>query len=57
MCRKYDLRELHNDRIKKYYDLLKNNITTLPEEFGNPRSDCHAWSSHIMLADSYMKKG
>ncbi len=23
-------------------------LCTLPENFDNPRSDCHAWSSHIL---------
>jgi hypothetical protein len=23
-------------------------LKTLPEEFGNPRSDCHGWGAHLL---------
>ena len=52
MCRKYGLRQLHDERIARFRKLLDQGLTTLPEEFGNPRSDCHAWSSHVLLDDA-----
>ena len=48
-CRKYGLHDLADRRIARFYELLDCGLTTLPEEFNNARSDCHAWSSHILL--------
>jgi len=47
-CRLHGLDDLYAKRMAKYEGLLKEGLTTLPEEFDNPRSDCHAWSSHIL---------
>jgi len=48
-CRKAGLEELFQRRMERYRALLDDGLKTLPEEFDNPRSDCHAWSSHVML--------
>ena len=47
-CRQYGLTDLYEKRMAKYEKLLSEGLTTLPEEFENPRSDCHAWSSHVL---------
>lgn len=47
-CLKEGLGELFGRRMARYEKLLGEGLTTLPEEFENPRSDCHAWSSHIL---------
>lgn len=49
VCREHHFTDLFNKRYAKYQELLSRNLTTLPEEFEAPRSDCHAWSSHVML--------
>ena len=51
MCRIYGLKELEKKRLEKFYKLTEENLVTLPEEFDAPRSDCHAWSSHILLSE------
>ena len=51
MCRRYGLKELERARLAKFYKLQSENLLTLPEEFDAPRSDCHAWSSHILLSE------
>lgn len=33
-------------RLEKWHELSRQNLKTFPENFNNPRSDCHAWSSH-----------
>lgn len=33
-------------RLSKWFALEKQGLRTLPENFENPRSDCHAWSAH-----------
>ena len=48
VCRMKGLDDLYEKRMAKYEALLHEGLTTLPEEFENPRSDCHAWSSHIL---------
>ncbi len=40
--------DLFAARLKKWFDLDRTGLCTLPENFGRPRSDCHAWSSHIL---------
>ena len=47
-CRRCGLDGLAEKRISKWKALQDEGLTTLPEEFQNPRSDCHAWSSHIL---------
>ena len=47
-CRKCRLYDLVEKRLAKWEKLPHEGLTTFPEEFSNPRSDCHAWSSHIL---------
>lgn len=47
-CYRHQLADLFSARFSEWYKLEKLGLKTLPEEFGNPRSDCHAWSSHIL---------
>lgn len=36
------------NRMERWCELTDLGLKTLPEEFTMPRSDCHAWSSHIL---------
>lgn len=47
-CQKYGLDDLLEKRLDRWRMLGEEGLTTFPEEFDNPRSDCHAWSSHIL---------
>lgn len=47
-CRLCGLDDLAEKRIGRWRALQEEGLTTFPEEFENPRSDCHAWSSHIL---------
>ena len=47
-CRKYGKKELFNARLEQWCELENLGLKTLPEEFNFPRSDCHAWSAHIL---------
>lgn len=47
-CQKYGLDDLLEKRLDRWRVLSDEGLTTFPEEFDNPRSDCHAWSSHIL---------
>ncbi|MBQ9770537.1 MAG: hypothetical protein IJW23_01800 [Lentisphaeria bacterium] len=47
-CLKYELNDLREKRLDRWRALCSEGLTTFPEEFDNPRSDCHAWSSHIL---------
>ncbi len=47
-CEKAGLDDLFRERMRKFESLPGQGLTTLPEEFEDPRSDCHAWSSHIL---------
>ena len=40
--------DLFFQRLQKWYGMDQKGLKTLPEEFNNPRSDCHAWSSHVL---------
>lgn len=40
--------DLFRKRLEKWFGMEKQGLRTLPENFRNPRSDCHAWSSHIL---------
>ena len=55
-CLRYGLNELFEKRLEKHYALLNEGLKTIPEEFENPRSDCHAWGAyplyHYYTADS-----
>lgn len=48
VCRKYGCRKLFEARLEQWCELANFNLRTLPEEFSFPRSDCHAWGSHIL---------
>ncbi len=45
-CYQQQLPELFAARLDKWFQLEGQGLKTLPENFENPRSDCHAWSSH-----------
>lgn len=47
-CSKFGLDDLTQKRLARWERLQDEGLTTFPEEFDNPRSDCHAWSSHIL---------
>ncbi|MBQ7206495.1 MAG: hypothetical protein IJS01_01725 [Lentisphaeria bacterium] len=47
-CRLFGLDDLLEKRLDRWRALENEGLTTFPEEFRNPRSDCHAWSSHIL---------
>ncbi|MBQ9771209.1 MAG: hypothetical protein IJW23_05220 [Lentisphaeria bacterium] len=47
-CQKFELNDLLKKRLDRWRALSSEGLTTFPEEFDNPRSDCHAWSSHIL---------
>ena len=40
--------DLFRKRLEKWFSMENAGLCTLPENFDNPRSDCHAWSSHIL---------
>ncbi|MPM67349.1 hypothetical protein SDC9_114271 [bioreactor metagenome] len=46
----YQLRDakLFYRRLARWFVFNDQGLKTLPEEFTHPRSDCHAWSSHIL---------
>ncbi|NMA44064.1 MAG: hypothetical protein GX946_11895 [Oligosphaeraceae bacterium] len=48
-CRCAGLTELAAKRLQKWESLPEQGLKTLPEEFVQPRSDCHAWGAHILL--------
>ena len=52
-CLRYGLNELFERRLEKHYALLNEGLKTIPEEFENPRSDCHAWGAYPLY---YLKK-
>ena len=35
-------------RFSNWFKVLEDGLKTFPEEFTHPRSDCHAWSSHVL---------
>ena len=35
-------------RFSQWFPIIDSGLKTLPEEFTHPRSDCHAWSSHVL---------
>ena len=46
--RKINRPDLFRKRLQKWLSLKSEGLCTLPENFSLPRSDCHAWSSHIL---------
>lgn len=46
--RKLRRHDLFAKRLAKWHALPASGLTTLPENFGRTRSDCHGWSSHII---------
>ncbi len=48
-CRELNRQDLIEKRLNRFRQLLKQGLTTLPEEFDQPRSDCHAWGAYILL--------
>ena len=47
-CSKFGLDDLVEKRLVRWKNLQNEGLTTFPEEFDDPRSECHAWSSHIL---------
>ena len=47
-CRLYGREEEFRVRLRLWMDLESLGLKTLPEEFILPRSDCHAWSAHVL---------
>ncbi len=39
---------LFQERLSQWETVLNQGLLTLPEEFTHSRSDCHAWSAHIL---------
>ena len=56
VCRKYGLKKLFEARLEQWSELAALNLLTLPEEFSFPRSDCHAWGSHILYHLNAVRK-
>lgn len=48
-CAKYKLADLFFARLRKWYNLEQQGLKTFPEDFEYARSDCHAWSSHVLF--------
>ncbi len=48
VCALFELDSVAAHRMKKYYELTSVGGDTLPEEFKNFRSRCHAWSANIL---------
>ena len=55
-CNSYNLDELFEKRLEKHYALLNEGLKTIPEEFENPRSDCHAWGSYSLYYLNKIRK-
>ncbi len=47
-CRLRGAEDLFNARLDDYLQLCGLGLKTLPEDFIMPRSDCHAWSAHVL---------
>ncbi len=48
MCYLAGETELFNKRLEVYREYENMGLKTLPEDFLQPRSDCHAWSAHFL---------
>ncbi len=49
VCCKYGLKELFDKRVAMYSELAELGLKTMPEDFIMTRSDCHAFSSHVLF--------
>ena len=47
-CMKCGMDDLAEKRLALWEKLPDEGLTTFPEEFTNPRSDCHAWGCYIL---------
>ena len=47
-CFEQNLPELFRRKIDEWINIASHGLKTLPEEFGNPRSDCHGWGAHLL---------
>ena len=47
--RKIGRKDWFEQRLDRFRVLVDKGLVTLPEEFDNPRSDCHGWGAHILL--------
>ena len=47
-CRALGREDLVQKRLSRWRNLREEGLTTLPEEFGVTRSDCHAWGAYIL---------
>ena len=48
-CYEQDLPDLFLRKIEQWQEKASHGLKTLPEEFGNPRSDCHGWGAHLLF--------
>lgn len=48
-CRMAGWEDMVQRRMGRWNSLLGQGLTTLPEEFGLTRSDCHAWGAYILM--------
>lgn len=48
-CYEQDLPDLFRRKIEQWQEKASHGLKTLPEEFGNPRSDCHGWGAHLLF--------
>ncbi len=47
--RKIGRKDWFEQRLDRFRVLVDKGLVTLPEEFDNPRSDCHGWGAHILV--------
>ena len=47
-CAALHREDLIRKRLARWEEVLREGLTTFPEEFGVTRSDCHAWGSYIL---------
>ncbi|MBO7327994.1 MAG: hypothetical protein J6W00_04400 [Lentisphaeria bacterium] len=47
-CMKCKMDDMAEKRLALWQKLPDEGLTTFPEEFVNPRSDCHAWGCYIL---------
>jgi len=48
VCGKYDRMDRFDERLKLWFDMQNLNVETFLESPEPSRSDCHAWSAHIL---------